>query len=124
MNYYFHVLGKYAVFSGRASRKEFWLFWLVHLIISVALALFEGFNNLFPESNDSILSSVYALAVLLPTFAVGARRLHDTGRTGWWQLIAFIPLVGVIVLIIFCQQDGESGANYYGPDPKAFRRCK
>ena len=118
MNYYFRALRNYAVFSGRASRKEFWLFWLVHLIISVALALFEGFNNLFPESNESILTSVYALAVLLPTFAVGARRLHDTGRTGWWQLIAFIPLVGAIVLIIFCSQESHSGSNEYGQNPK------
>ena len=118
MNYYFHVLGKYAVFSGRASRKEFWLFWLVNLIISAALALFEGFNNLFPETNESVLTSVYALAVLLPTLAVGARRLHDTGRTGWWQLIALIPLVGQIVLIVFLVQDGQAGGNQYGPDPK------
>jgi uncharacterized membrane protein YhaH (DUF805 family) len=65
------------------------------------------------------LSTIYMLAVLLPSLAVGARRLHDIGRTGWWQLISFIPLIGGIILIVWCATDGHAQSNQWGPNPKA-----
>ena len=101
MNWYFRAIRKYADFSGRAERKEFWYFWLINLVISFVLGVVEEVTQINPNSEYSVLGSVYALAVLLPTLAVGARRLHDTGRTGWWQLIGLIPLLGAIVLIVF-----------------------
>lgn len=66
-----------------------------------------------------VLQSLYALAVLIPSLAVGVRRLHDTGRNGWWLLIGLIPLIGAIVLLVFFFQDSQPGNNEYGPSPKA-----
>ena len=94
------------------------MFSLVNLIISLALAVVDSILGLTTEGSIGLLGSVYGLVVLLPTIAVSVRRLHDTGRSGWWLLIAFIPLIGVIVLIIFFVQDSQPGANQYGPNPK------
>ncbi len=99
---------KYVEFEGRARRKEYWIFTLVNLLISVIL------SNVF-----TFLGTLFSLAILLPSIAVGIRRLHDIGRTGWWLLIGFIPLIGLIVLIYFFVQDSEPGANQYGANPKA-----
>ena len=106
-NWYVEVLKKYAVFEGRARREEFWMFALVNFIISVVLHLISPF-----------LGGIYNLAVLLPSLGVGARRLHDTGRSGWLLLIGLIPLIGIIVLIVFWVQDSQPGANAHGPNPK------
>ncbi len=118
IDWYFHVLSKYAVFSGRASRKEFWQFHLVNLIVALILFALEQWQGWFPEI-DSVLLIAYALLMLLPTLAVGARRLHDTGRTGWWQLISPVPLVGIIVLIIFFAQDSDPDTNRYASSEKS-----
>jgi uncharacterized membrane protein YhaH (DUF805 family) len=113
MNWYLEVLTKkYAQFAGRARRQEFWMFVLFNLIISFVLGFVGGMLGL------EIIGSIYGLAVLVPALAVGARRLHDTGRSGWMQLIGFIPLIGAIVLIVFYAQDGKAGDNQYGPNPK------
>jgi uncharacterized membrane protein YhaH (DUF805 family) len=113
MNYYIEVLKKYAVFSGRARRKEYWMFVLFNLIISIAINLITASIGAL-----SFLSPLYGLAVLTPGIAVGVRRLHDTNRSGWWWLLLFIPVVGAIVLIIFFAQDSQPGENQYGPNPK------
>lgn len=84
------VFKKYAEFAGRAGRREFWMFVLANIIVGVVVGFF-----------GRTLSSLYSLLVLIPSLAVGARRLHDTGRSGWWQLLYFIPFVGWIVLIVF-----------------------
>jgi uncharacterized membrane protein YhaH (DUF805 family) len=121
MQWYTDVLKKYAVFSGRARRKEYWMFFLFNLVISVILSIVDsvaGTNG----SGVGIISTIYSLAVLIPSLAVGVRRLHDTGRTGWWILIALIPLIGTIVLIVFLATEGNAGDNQYGPDPKAAER--
>ncbi|MFD8205164.1 DUF805 domain-containing protein [Streptomyces sp. NPDC059695] len=113
MNWYVDVLKKYAVFDGRARRKEFWMFVLFNAIILTVLTLVDeviGFR---------LLSSLYGLAVLLPYVGVLIRRLHDTGRSGWWALLALIPVAGVIVLIVFCAGEGEQQQNAHGPNPKA-----
>lgn len=104
---YLDVLKKYTVFTGRARRQEFWLFALVSFVISFVLSFIGP------------LGYLYSLAVLLPCLALGARRLHDTGRSGWWQLIGIIPLVGIIVLIVFAVQDSQPGENQFGPNPKS-----
>ena len=108
MNWYLEVLKKYAVFDGRARRTEFWLFVLFNGIIGFILSFV------------SILEILYMLAVFIPSLAVGARRLHDTGRSGWWMLISFVPLIGAIVLLVFFVQDSQECDNQYGPNPKSF----
>ena len=118
MNWYLEVLKKYAVFSGRARRKEYWYFVLFNVIIGFVLGLIEGALGLFPDSPQSILSSLYSLAVLLPGIGVSIRRLHDTSRSGWWLLIALVPIIGAIVLLVFMVQDSATDENQYGPNPK------
>ncbi len=119
MNWYLEALRKYATFSGRARRKEYWLFTLFNILISLALGAIEGFLDLFPNTEQSVLAMIYGLAVFLPGLAVTVRRLHDTGRSGWWMWIALVPLIGVIVLLVFLAKDSEPGKNRYGPNPKA-----
>lgn len=109
------VFSKYATFEGRARRSEYWWFVLFNFIVSVVLAmLFGGGGNGF---GGDIVSMIWTLATLLPSLAVGARRLHDTNRSGWWLLIALIPLIGMIVLIVFCASRGTPGPNRFGQDP-------
>jgi uncharacterized membrane protein YhaH (DUF805 family) len=114
MNWYVAVLKKYAVFTGRARRTEFWMFVLGNIVVSIAISVVEKIIG-----SGGILGMLYSLAILVPSIAVGARRLHDTNRSGWWQLIALVPFLGIIVLIYFCATAGDAGANTYGPDPKA-----
>ena len=105
MKWFIIVLKKYATFSGRARRKEFWIFYLINILISAVLA-FLGVKIDFPS-----LSTIYSLAIFLPSIAVTARRMHDTGKSGWYYLI---PLYNLYLLCI----DGDKGGNSYGPDPK------
>ncbi len=121
MHWYIEVLKKYTVFSGRARRKEFWMFFLFSAIISVFLAVideFMGWKFEMGGENLGFLSTLYYIAVIIPYLAVIFRRLHDTDRSGWWFLIAFIPIVGIIVLLVFLILDGTKGENRFGPDPK------
>ncbi|MFI8520604.1 DUF805 domain-containing protein [Streptomyces sp. NPDC085481] len=113
MNWYLDVLKKYAVFSGRARRQEFWMFTLFNLIALIIVMVVDMAIGTYP-----LLYVVYALAVLLPTLGVTVRRLHDTGRSGWWILIDLVPLVGFIILIVFLATEGEAQANAHGPNPK------
>ena len=113
MNWYIGVLKKYAVFTGRARRKEYWMFALVNTLIIVVLAASEAYLGIFGPS------ALYGLAVFVPSLAVNVRRLHDTDRSGWWVLIGLVPLVGAIVLIVFMVLDGTPGDNRFGPNPKA-----
>jgi uncharacterized membrane protein YhaH (DUF805 family) len=106
------VLSQYVGFAGRARRSEYWWFFLFNVIVSVVFAIIDA------AIGSQILGAIVSLALLLPGIAVTLRRLHDTGRTGWWVWIALIPLIGVIVLIVFQCQDSEPGTNKYGPSPK------
>ena len=115
MSWYLSVLQKYTVFSGRARRQEYWMFTLFSVIISFVLSIID---QQVLKSSPGILSSLYSLAVLSPSLAVSARRLHDTGRSGWWILISLVPVIGWIVIIYFLVQDSEAGDNKYGPNPK------
>lgn len=113
VNWYFEVIKKYAVFGGRARRKEYWTFNLYNIIISFALAFIEGLMG-----GPGVIGVLYSLAVLIPGIAVSVRRLHDTNRSGWWLFIAFVPIVGVVVIFIFMVQDSQTGNNEYGHNPK------
>lgn len=113
MNWYLEVLKKYAVFNGRSRRTEYWMFTLFNLIISFVIAFAEGMVG-----SPGIVYALYGLAVFLPSLGVMIRRLHDIGRSGWWVLIGFVPLVGLIVLLVFAVTDSNPGDNEYGPNPK------
>jgi uncharacterized membrane protein YhaH (DUF805 family) len=109
---------KYVDFSGRAPRSEYWWFALFLLLLNIVAAVIDVL--VFGAADGlGIVSIVLGLATLLPSIAVGVRRLHDIDRTGWWYLIIFIPIIGAIVLIIFFVLAGTSGDNNYGPDPLA-----
>lgn len=119
INWYLIVLRQYAVFKGRARRKEYWFFFLFNLIASLVLTVVDFITgSLDPELGMGLLSGLYTLAVLIPSLAVTVRRLHDTDRTGWWLLIGLVPLIGAIVLLVFMLLDSQSGVNQYGANPK------
>jgi uncharacterized membrane protein YhaH (DUF805 family) len=113
MQWYLKVLRQYADFSGRARRTEYWMFTLFNFIAMIVLVLIDQVLG------TGFLAFVYVLAVLLPSLAVAARRLHDIGRGGWWQLIGFIPLIGAIIMIVWCVTEGQPQPNQWGPNPKA-----
>jgi len=120
MNWYLEVLKKYAVFDGRARRKEYWYFFLISTVISIFLALIDSFTGtISEEAGLGLLSGIYALAVLIPGLSVTVRRLHDANRSGWWILIGLIPVIGGIALLVFMVLDSTPGDNQYGPNPKA-----
>lgn len=99
-------LKKYATFDGRASRPEYWWFFLFSILVQMGGAMV-----------GQAIAGLLALALLLPSLAVGVRRLHDTGRTGWWLLVGLIPLIGGLILLYWFAQRGVEGANEYGEAP-------
>lgn len=117
MDYYMDVVKKYAVFTGRARRKEFWPFALTNAVIGVVFYILLAATN--QNGFIALLSGLYSLAILVPSLAVEVRRLHDTGRSGLLILIGLIPLVGWIILLVFLAQDSQPAANEYGENPKA-----
>ncbi len=120
MNWYLEVLKKYAVFGGRARRKEYWYFFLFNTLISIGLMIIDGVTGSFSaEAGMGLLSGLYTLGVLIPGTAVMVRRLHDTNRSGWWFWIVLIPIIGAIVLIVFLASDSKPEENQYGSSPKA-----
>lgn len=114
MEWYLTVMKKYAVFTGRARRKEYWMFVLCNLGIALVLSLLGQLIGLKEQ-----IANLYSLVVLLPSLAVGVRRLHDTDRAGWWLLINLIPVVGTLVFLYFMVCEGQAGPNRFGEDPKA-----
>ena len=113
---YFNVLKKYFVFDGRAGRGEFWLFMLCNFIIGIVLSILGNIPVLGVVFK--IISGLYSLAVLVPSLAVGIRRLHDTNKTGLLMLLNLIPGIGSIIVLVLCIPEGTPGENQYGPDPK------
>lgn len=118
MDWYLKVLKNYFNFAGRARRKEYWMFVLFSLIISIVIGVVDGILGTKTSAGIGMLGAVYSLAVIIPSIAVGARRLHDIDKSGWWQLIGFIPLLGWIVLIVWAATEGNHGTNRFGPDPQ------
>jgi len=119
MDWYLKVLKNYVGFEGRARRKEYWMFTLFNIIVSFVLGIIDGLGGLMTESGIGMLGLLYTLAVLLPSIAVGVRRLHDIDKSGWWLLLVFIPLIGAIVLLVFAVMEGTRGSNRFGEDPKS-----
>lgn len=113
MNWYLEVMKKYADFGSRSRRTEYWMFFLFNLIIAVVLGFVEGLLG-----GPGIIGMIYSLVVLIPGIAVSVRRLHDTDRSGWWLLIAFLPLIGAIWLLVLMVLEGTPGENRFGSNPK------
>ncbi len=119
--WYLKVIGQYADFNGRARRREYWSFFLVNIVIIIVLSVLAGILGAVADFLGLLgygVYMLYSLAVLIPGLAVSVRRLHDTGKSGWFLLIALIPLVG-LYLIYLMTVEGDRGDNAYGPDPKA-----
>ncbi len=112
---------KYATFTGRARRKEFWLYTLVIMIVSVILSIIDGALGLADSVAPGLglISLIFTLLVFIPGLAISIRRLHDTDRSGWWVLLAFIPIIGSLVLLFFLVTKGTEGENRFGADPLA-----
>lgn len=118
-DYFLNVIKKhYADFAGRATRSEYWYFVLFQFLIGIAVSIVVSILGSIIGEVAGLLSLVYSLALLIPGLAVGIRRLHDTGKSGWWLLIGLVPFVGFIILIVFMVQDSEADRNQYGPNPK------
>lgn len=109
--WYVSSFSKCATFSGRARRKEYWCFTLANTIAIFAIAIAIG--------DRSPASLIFTLLLILLNIAVAARRLHDTGHAGWWQLYWFVPVLGWLDMIVLLSKKGDVGDNQYGPDPKA-----
>ena len=119
MEWYLKVLKNYATFSGRARRKEYWMFALFDSLIFLVLIFFDVVIGTFDmEAAMGLLGGLYLLALFMPRLAVAVRRFHDIGQSGWMVLIGFIPLVGPFVLLAFMARDSQPGENKYGPNPK------
>lgn len=121
MKWYLKCLKQYFDFSGRARRKEYWLFCLFNLIIAYILNVIDSAIGLtFPVGivELGILGVIYSLLLFIPGLAVCVRRLHDIGKSGWFYLIGLIPLVGAIIVLIWFCKEGEHKTNKWGPDPK------
>lgn len=115
MEWYLKAVRNYAGFSGRARRREYWMFALFNAIIVFVLAMID---RVVFGADTPVLSGLYTLAVVIPSVAVAVRRLHDTGRSAWWLLVGLVPVVGGIILLVFYLLDSDAGPNEYGPSPK------
>ena len=119
IGWYFEALKKYAVFNGRARRKEYWMFALFFLIFIIVAAIIDVALGTTTEDGAGILVTVYILAMILPGLSVSVRRLHDLGKSGWFYLINFIPFIGAIWFLVLMCTEGNRGNNNFGADPKA-----
>ena len=113
MNYWLGCIKKYAEFSGRARRKEYWMFILFNMLVAFGVNIVDAVLGM-----EGVLAAGYSLAALIPAWAVFTRRMHDIGKSGWYYLIGLIPLVGGIILLIWLASDSQPGANAYGENPK------
>ncbi|ELS02198.1 putative membrane protein [Xenococcus sp. PCC 7305] len=110
MKWYIQVWKKYAVFSGRAHRTEYWMFFLFNFIVAIGVGLISGVLGAITSTDQSILGNIYTLATLVPSLAVGVRRMHDTDRSGWWIIVP-------IANLIFAITKGTEGENRFGSAP-------
>ena len=110
MKWYLKVLKKYAVFEGRASRTEFWMFVLFNFIVGFFIGFFGALLGGVSSEDQSVLVNIYQLAILIPSISVSWRRMHDTDRSGWWSLV---PIISLIYLV----EKGTAGNNKFGPEP-------
>lgn len=115
MEWYLKVLKNYTGFTGRARRKEYWMFLVINMAISLVLQIVLGMIS--PELM-LIVVGLYTLGIILPSIAVVIRRLHDINKSGWWMFISMVPLIGGIWFLVLMAKEGDSGPNEYGADPK------
>ncbi len=114
MNWFIDCITKnYVNFSGRARRKEYWMFVLFSVILGIITVIIDRMI-----SRSLIFTMIFSLAIFLPNLAVTVRRLHDTDKSGWWMLLQFIPYLGGFIILIFCLIDSTPGTNQYGENPK------
>jgi uncharacterized membrane protein YhaH (DUF805 family) len=119
MNWWLTAIKKYADFSGRARRTEYWMFVLFNVIFAIVAIVLDNFlGTASEEVGYGLFYGLFSLAIILPTWAVTVRRLHDVGKSGWWIFISLIPLIGGIWLFVLTLTDSDSGDNQYGPNPK------
>ncbi len=125
MNDFIIPYRRYVDFSGRSDRKEFWYYLLFYVIVAAMLSVVD--RTLFPHTLDGDgdylqpLTSIFAIGSLVPSIAVSIRRMHDTGRSGWWVLIWLIPIIGWIWALVLCAQKGQPEPNAYGEPPEGSR---
>lgn len=119
MNYFIYCLKNYATFTGRARRSEYWFFVLFNAVFSVSAVVSDSILGFDDElAGYGPLSILYSLATLVPSLAVGVRRLHDVGKSGWYFLILLIPIAGWIWFLVLMVTESHSDENQYGPNPK------
>lgn len=119
MEYFISAIRQYAVFKGRTRRKEFWYFYLISFVISLALAFLDNRMGTFnPEMGGGLLGGVYGIFIFLPSLSLTVRRIHDSGYSGYWAFILLIPIIGVLAILFFALMDSKPGSNEYGISPK------
>ena len=116
MKDYVEVLRKYAVFEGRATRREYWMFSLIHMLVWVATIFMYSFS-----ANLMFIPLLYSIVTFVPSIAVTVRRFHDSGRSGWWYLVGYVPIVGSVAVFIFMILESDSD-NAYGPYERTISR--
>jgi uncharacterized membrane protein YhaH (DUF805 family) len=112
MDYFLDAYREYANFQGRASRQQYWMFYLFYMIAYILLFMLDVMIG-----TTGLLSGLFALGSFIPSIAIAARRLHDTNRTGWWQLLLLVPIIGGLVLLFFLVSKGTEGENRFGFSP-------
>ncbi len=112
-NFFTRVFSQYTDFTGRDSREQYWMFILFYMIIYIGLTVVDSILT------GGLLGMLFSLALLIPSIAIATRRLHDIGKSGWWQLIVLIPIIGFIVLIVWLATPGVKEANQYGESPSS-----
>ena len=119
MNWWLTAIKKYADFSGRARRTEYWMFILFNLMFAIVAIVFDSIlRSASEEPGYGLFYALFSLAIVVPTWTVTVRRLHDVGKSGWWIFISLIPIIGGIWLFILTVSDSQPGDNQYGPNPK------
>jgi uncharacterized membrane protein YhaH (DUF805 family) len=120
MHYYTDAFADIMDFNSRTPRKAYWMFILINVCILIAIVATEAFLGMYPvDGGLGPISGLYQLIVLVPGLAIGARRLHDTGRPGWWLLAGLFPFFGPLLLLYYFIQDSEPETNLFGLNPKA-----
>lgn len=113
MNWYLKVMREYFNVNGRARRTEYWMYFLVYLVIVIVASVLDAILN------SQLIGGLVALAHLIPSITVGVRRLHDIGRSGWWLLIVLVPLIGWLIALYWATRKGDEHDNAYGANPMA-----
>ena len=118
MECFLEAYRKYAVFAGRANRREYWMFFLFYFILSIGLSFVAGFLSVVVGIDVSFLVGLFSLSTIVPSIALATRRLHDISKSGWWQLIGLIPVIGFLLLLYWLAKKGDDGENRFGEPSK------